>query len=144
MSANATILGTPYYVLMNADGRIGPKVVQSDTGIGCTPIYGFSGKSAYEKFCRNSGLTQKPYPLLKGYLRNRIESPGNGLKLVVLDAVGLSEPYLQAATMEAVLEAQASPTTDVKADYRLMLNPESDAYTVEQLRDETLSVRGQE
>jgi hypothetical protein len=94
------------------------------------PIYGFSDKGPYDWFCAKSELALKPYPLVKGYLRNQIDLPGDVLKLVVIDARGPCEPYLQAATMEAVLEAQESRATSVNAGYRLMFEQDANAYRV--------------
>ena len=38
---------TPQYVLMDGNRRIGPKIVRSDTGEDCLPIYGFSEAIAF-------------------------------------------------------------------------------------------------
>ena len=54
------------------------------------------------------------------------------LKLVVIDAAGIDEPYLQAATMEAVLEAQQNNAIHVTARYRLVFDQQADAYRVEE------------
>jgi hypothetical protein len=51
---------------------------------------------------------------------------------VVLDAAGPRDPFLQAATMEAVLEAQENRTTHVNAAYRLMFDQKANAYRVEE------------
>ena len=80
----------------------------------------------------NSQLALTPYPLVKVYLRNQAGAPGDGLKLVVVDAAGPREPCLHAATMEAVLEAQENRTTHVTAAYRLMFDQEANAYRVEE------------
>jgi hypothetical protein len=119
---------TPYYVLLEEKSRIGPTVVQEDLGIECLPIYGFSDKSPYDKFCLNSELALKPYPLVKRYLRE--QAAGDGLKLVVFDAGGPREPCLLAATMEVVLKAQETRKTHVPVEYRLLFDQEANAYTV--------------
>ena len=54
--------------------------------------------------CANSQQALRPYPLVKGYLRNQIDAPGDSLQLVVIDAASPCEPCLHAATIEAVLE----------------------------------------
>ena len=128
MPMSAAVDGTPYYVLMDGNRRIGPEVVQSHANIECSPIYGFSDKGPYDKFCRNSQQELTPYPLVKVYLREQAGAPGDGLKLVVLDAAGPREPYLHAATMEAVLEAQENRTTHVVAAYRLLFDQVVNAY----------------
>ena len=127
----ATAAITPYYVLMELNRRIGPRVVQSRAGIECATIYGFSDKGPYDRFCSNSQLALTPYPLVKVYLREQAGTTGEGLKLVVVDAAGPREPYLRAATMAAVLEAQENHTTHVPAAYRLAFYPEANAYRLE-------------
>ena len=132
MPISAVVADTPYYVLMDGNHRIGPEVVQLHSGIECEPIYGFSDKGPYDKFCVNSQRALTPYPLVRGYLRNQAGAPGDGLKLVVVDAAGPRELYLHAATMEAVLEAQEHRTTHVNAAYRLMFDQKANAYGVEE------------
>ena len=123
---------TPHYVLLYANRRIGPKVTQVHPQRECSPIYGFSDRGAYDRFCANSELVLQPYPLVTGYLRNQIDALGDCLKLVVLDASSPSEPDLQAATMEAVLEVHENRASEVNAGYRLTLDEESDGYRVEE------------
>jgi len=122
---------TPYYVLLDQNRRIGPNVIPTGGGIECFPIYGFSDKPPYDRFCLNSQVALTPYPLVKGYLRNQARATDDGLKLVVIDAAGPREPDLQAATMEAVLEAQEKQSTHVTATYRLTLDQEAEAYWIE-------------
>jgi hypothetical protein len=133
MPMSAVLGATPYYVLMDGKRRIGPSVVQLQTGAECSPIYGFSDKDAYDKFCVNSQLVLTPYPLVKGYLRNLIGAPDDGLKLVVVDAAGPSESCLQAATMQVVLEAQENRMTHVTTAYLLVFDQEAEAYRVEEM-----------
>jgi hypothetical protein len=128
MPTSTAIDGTPYYVLMEGNRRIGPEVVQSDATTECSTIYGFSDKGPYDKFCSNSQQELTPYPLVKVYLREQAGAAGGGLKLVVLDAAGPREPCLRAATMKAVLEAQENRTTQVIAAYRLLFDQVADAY----------------
>lgn len=131
MSINSLVVaGTPQYVLMDGNCRIGPKSVQLGVGIECVLIYGFSGKGPYDTFCTNSERELKPYPLGKGYLRKQVGAPGDGLKLVVLDAPGSGESSLRAATMEAVLKAQENNTTHVTAEYQLLFDWDADAYRI--------------
>jgi hypothetical protein len=138
MPMSPVIAGTPHYVLMDGNCRIGPKIVQSPAGTECSPIYGFSCKGVYDTFCMNSQLVLKPYPLVKGYLRNQVAASGNGLTLVVVDAAGPSEPYLQAATMEVVLEAQENHMAQVTTAYRLMFDQRANAYRVEEDRSDAI------
>jgi hypothetical protein len=127
----AVVSGTPYYVLLEGNRRVGPHVVKSHWGIECSSIYGFSDKKPYETFQSNSQLPLTPYPLVKMYLRNEANTSGEGLKLVVLDAPGPDEQCLLAATHQAVLEAQEEQATHVTAAYRLIFDPQIHAYTVE-------------
>ena len=129
--SSATAADTPYYVLMESNRRLGPKVVQIPAGMACEPIYGFSDKGPYDRFCSNSQLALTPYPLVKFYLREQTRTPGDGLKLVVVDAAGPREPCLRAATMAVVLEAQENQTTHVAAAYRLTFDREANAYRLE-------------
>lgn len=131
MPMSAVAAGTPCYVLMEENRRIGPTVVPLASGLACTAIYGFSNKGPYDTFWANSQLALMPYPLVKGYLRNQVNEAGNGLKLVVLDAAGPFESPLHAASMEAVLDAQENRTPHVTAEYRLIFDQEANAYRVE-------------
>lgn len=131
MSISAVVADTPYYVLMDGNRRIGPKVAPPHSGDECLPIYGFSDKDPYDTFCMNSQLALKPYPLVKLFLQNQVDVPGEGLKLVVVDAVGPREPCLHAATMEAVLEAQQKRTPEVSVAHRLLFDEEVGAYRLE-------------
>jgi hypothetical protein len=132
MPLSAVVAGTPYYVLMDGNRRIGPKVVPPHSGIQCVPIYGFSDKCSYDRFCMNGQLALTPYPLVALYLSNQVGVPGDGLKLVVLDAAGPREPFLHAAKMEAVLDAHQNRTTHVTAAYLLVFDPQSDTYQVDE------------
>lgn len=130
MPPNTVAVSTPNYVLIDGNLRIGPKVLTLDSGRGCSAIYGFSDKGPYDGFCANSRLALKPYPLVKGYLRNQIEAPGDSLKLVVIDAAGPGEPCLHAVTLKAVLEAQETHAAHVTSAYRLTFDEEANAYRV--------------
>lgn len=134
MPTSTVIADTPYYVLMDGNRRIGPKVVQLelDAEIECTPIYGFSDKGPYDKFLANSRLALTPYPLNKVYLHSQTDAPGDGLKLVVFDAAGPRDPCLHAATMDAVLDAQENRTTHVTMTHEFVFDPQSEAYRVQE------------
>lgn len=132
MTLRKTVANTPRYVLVDGSSRIGPEMDPLSMGNRCLPIYGFSGKALYDKFLSQSELALTPYPLVGGYLRNQIESAGDGLQLVAIDPAGIDEPYLQAATMAAVLEAQEAKAMHVTADYRLVLDQQANSYRVEE------------
>ncbi len=126
------VLSTPYFVLMDGSCRIGPNVLPLHSGIECSPIYGFSNKVSYDKFCLRSQQTLTPYPLVKGFLRNQLDVQNNGLKLVVVDADEVREPCLRGATMQAVLEAHEEGTSHVATGYKLMFVQVANAYRVEE------------
>ena len=130
MPTTATFIDTPYYVLMNGKQRLGPEVAPLPSGAECAVVYGFSDKDCYVKFSANSQLALIPYPLTKFVLRNQPDAPGDGLNLVVVDAASPQEPYLQAGTMEAVLQGQEDRTPHVTAAYHLTFDSEAAAYRV--------------
>ena len=132
MTTNEVVVCTPRYVLLDENRRLGPMVIPSDIGVGCSAIYGFSDKGTYDRFCANSDLALRPYPLVEGYLRIQVGVSDGDLKLIVLDADGPHERCLHAATMEAVLEAQENRAAGVNTGYRLILDPKADAYRVEE------------
>lgn len=132
MSVSEPDVGTPHYVLMDGDRRIGPNVLHSDSGCVCSSIYGFSDMRAYGKFWMDNEQGLKPYPLVRGFLQNQNGASGNVLKLVVIDAAGPCEPCIQAATAEAVLEALEKRTTRLTVAYQLIFDQEADAYRVEE------------
>ena len=93
MHLTTVAASTPNYVLIEGNLPTGPRLVPLAASTECSVIYGFSDKGPYDSFCTNSQQALKPYPLVKGYLRNQMEAPGDSLKLVVIDAAGPSEPY---------------------------------------------------
>jgi hypothetical protein len=131
MPMSAVFACTPHYVLMDGNRRIGLKVVQSDGEIECSVIYGFSDKGPYDKFIAQGQMALTPYPLVKGYLRNEVAAPGEGLKLVAIDAASPCEAFLQAATYEAVLAAHENRSRQVTTAYELAFDREIGAYRVE-------------
>lgn len=133
MTLTEVALSTPEYVLREANNHIGPELVPLASGRTCSAVFGFSDKVPYDSFCSNTARPLTPYPLVRGYLRSQLESAGDGLLLVIVDAVSPSEPTLQAATMKAVLDAQESKAKHVTATYRLVLEPKAKAYRVQEV-----------
>ena len=126
----AVVAATPYYVLRDEAGRVGPKILNVP-GIQSSAIYGFSDKGPYDKFCGNSPAWLAPYPLVKGYLRSQIEAADERLHLVVVDATGPSQPLLHATTMEVLLESQEKRTDHVAVTHHLTFDQQTEAYRVE-------------
>ena len=131
MPMNEVVACTPRYVLLDENRPLGPTVLPLDSGVKCSVIYGFSGKGPYDRFCGNSDRALRPYPLVEGYLRNRIDESGDDLKLIVLDADGPRERCLNAATMEAVLRAQESRNAHLASAQQLVLDQQVNAYRSE-------------
>ena len=132
MPVHGNVCSTPRYMLMNGTTRMAPEVVRLPTGIECLPIYGFSDKARYEAFCSNSQLALVPYPLVPVFLRHQTQLAGDCLKLIIMDAAGPAEPYLNAATMKAVLAAHENSAPHVSAECRLTFDTQANAYRVEE------------
>ncbi len=130
MTTNAAYVETPYYVLMEGKRRVAPEVEPLPSGTRCAVVYGFSNKACYDKFCSNSPVALVPYPLTNVYLQSQVDTPGDRIDLVVVDAAGPRELRLQAGTVEAVLQGQENRTPHVTAAYQLMLDPEATVYRV--------------
>ena len=114
---------TPYYVLMDGSRQKGPQVEGSESE---DFIYGFSDKGPYDKFCANCELTLKPYPLVKGYLRNQAAA-ARGTSIVI-DAEGPRQNSLRTATVQAVLEAHESRSPQVATTSCLIFDPGANTY----------------
>ena len=128
MNINEVVVRTPRYVLLDGNRRLGPKVIPLDSEGECSVIYGFSDKGPYDRFCGNSDLALRPYPLVEGYLRNQVGVSDGDLKLIVLDADGPRARCLHAATMEAVLQAQENRIAHLTTAYQLVLDQQANAY----------------
>ncbi len=131
MSIATRRIPTPTYVLLEGNRRVGPAVVGLAPATQSLLIYGFSGKEPYEAFCRESQLGLRPYPLVKGYLQSQMATAETGVQLIVLDSAGPRENSLQAATMEAVLDAQQNQATHVTATHELTFDQELNSYRLE-------------
>lgn len=128
---NVPQIDTPNYVLLSDKQRIGPQLLTANSGQECFAIYGFSDKLPYDAFCKNSDLALMPYPLVKGYLQNQLESAGDTILIIAIDAAGPDAAELSASTMQAVLEAHKNQSDQVAVSYRLIKGETSAAYRVE-------------
>ncbi len=129
---NALQVETPNYVLLDRTQRIGPELLALDSGQDCIAVYGFSDKQPYDAFCEHSELALTPYPLVKGYLRNRLEVAGDTILIIAIDAASPDEPILNASTMQLVLDAQEKQSPQVSVSYRLTKDERSPGYRVEE------------
>lgn len=122
---------TPRFVLHEDRAPIGPEISPASTGHRVLAIYGFSGKAAYDAFIGNSEGDLRPYPLMKGYLKKRLEEDQDGPSLVIIDAVSRGDVRVVAATMGNVLAAQDNADTELDDDVGLTLNATGTAYSLE-------------
>ena len=130
---SAQTVSTPLYVLLDGKLRIGPSLSATHSGPDCTAIYCFSDKHHYDLFLDHHNGALTPYPLVKGYLKSQIADADELVQLVVVDAAGPDEAQLDAATMEAVLQAMDRQTSHVPVSHRLTLVEQSGAYHVEKV-----------
>lgn len=122
---------TPHYVLREGAYPTCPSVVQASSDDHAIVIFGFSDKPEYDVYLSASSLMLTPYPLVKGYLKNEIELNLDSMKLVVLDAVSSEQPYLYAATFQAVLESFRLDSNVVAVSHRLIKEESATAYRIE-------------
>ncbi len=122
---------TPRYVLREGAYPTCPCVVHSSNDPRPAVIYGFSDKPEYDAFLSNSSLALTPYPLVKGFLKNKIELDAIHLKLVVLDAASSQQDCLYAATFQSVLDSLQVNSDCVAVSHRLVLADSSSAYRIE-------------
>tara|TARA_R110002049_G_scaffold4601_5_gene32281 strand:+ start:400293 stop:400733 length:441 start_codon:yes stop_codon:yes gene_type:complete len=125
------LVKNPKYVLLDQAQRIAPEILESDSGLPCIAIFGFSDKPQYDAFCQHSPLALTPYPLVKGYLRGRLADAGDATLVVVVDAPGPDESVLYASTMQTVLEAHENECPQAVVTHRLTKNDRSAAYHIE-------------
>lgn len=130
MPTDTAVFATPNFVLLDGTRRIGPDVATLTSGRACTPFYGFSSRSRYETFRASCELKLKPYPLVRVFLRNENDAPGEDLKLVILESAQPDQPQLHAALISTVLDARESKESHVSPDYTLEFDQEAGAYRV--------------
>ena len=125
---------TPRYILKSGNQPICPTIKLDDPDTQCVCVYGFSDKLIYDKFIKNAGQALTPYPLVAGYLSNRIEEArsatthGDHLNLVILDATDSAQSVLPAATMATVLHAVQEKSKQVSIEYELVYDSETTCY----------------
>jgi hypothetical protein len=129
---NDLLAKTPNYVLLDGTKRFGPDVLALESGRDCIAVYGFSDKSSYDAFCKNTTVALTPYPLMKGYLKNQIESDEDTLLIMAIDAAGPDEPIVNASTFPVVLEAREKKMTLAAVGCQLLKDNPSTAYRVEE------------
>lgn len=130
MSTATVHVATPNFVLLDGQGRVGPKVAPLASGRLCTSLYGFSSRPRYETFQANCQVALRPYPLVKVALRNESDAADDELKLVILEPVEPDQPQLHAALIETVLNARESSKVHLIPDHMLEFDPVVGVYRV--------------
>lgn len=128
----ALLVSTPRYILLDGKQRLGPQLLPANSNPLARAIYGFSDKQRYDQFCANSDQSLTPYPLVKDYLQQQVIKSSDVAELVVIDAAGPSDPSLNAATVNAVLEAMENKADLLTVSFKLTRDQQSQAYRVEQ------------
>ena len=124
---------TPRYVLHEDREPIGPEISKASSHPDSLAIYGFSGKHTYDRFVANCDRDLRPYPLMKGYLRNRIAEGEGGTYLVVIDAITPTDEQLTVATMKDVLTAQIGGQASLKGGFHMAICPETKEYALNEM-----------
>lgn len=128
-------LNTPHYVLKQGNQPTRPTLVAidpSDPTTQATVLFGFSDKPQYDTFhasCLPLELT--PYPLVKRYLIDQLESEGQDLKLLALDATTPVDPLLNATTFQAALHALLNGLNSVPITHHLRFDDAISQYRIE-------------
>ena len=126
---NTTMVRTPKYILLDGKDRIEPKLVE---GSQYTALYGFSNKKLYDEFCAHSQLALKPYPIVKGFLRNQLASKCDHIHLVIVDATGPDAARTLAASMDVVLDSLDRQASQMTASHQLNRDESSQAYRIKE------------
>jgi hypothetical protein len=120
----------PMYVLLKDKHPLGPIVVPNQDGTKQQVLFGFSDKGPYDTFVANGPDNLRPYPLVKGYLKGLLSSDDSNNPIVVLDALSDKEPFLNAATVQSVIECMESKSTSIAISLRLDRVADNDAYRI--------------
>ncbi|MEW4452030.1 hypothetical protein AB1L30_05030 [Bremerella sp. JC817] len=115
---------------MDEHERVGPRLEEGTSHSSRQVLYGFSDSDAYERFRSHSTNDYRPYPLVKGYLREQLQSDSERIGLIVLDAVSARDEQLNAAAMDNVLQALEASDAKVGSRYRLTYDAATLAYQV--------------
>ncbi|MDB4766218.1 hypothetical protein OAG71_00875 [bacterium] len=136
MTKQPTLAATPLYVLRSDNQTFSPTITSDEAITDCVCIYGFSDKPIYDQFIKSTDQLLTPYPLVGGYLENRIEEEAatgekTFLRLIILDATDISQKSVSAATMAAVLSAQQEKNDQTPIDFELTFDPATSSYTMQ-------------
>ena len=119
---------TPKYVLHENRQPIGAKVSLGSTSGDCVAIYGFSDKPAFDAFIAGSQRDLRPYPLMKSYLKRRLDEEPGKTHLLIIDAADPEDAIAESATAEAVLLARQEERLHLPVDFHLAFSPTTRTY----------------
>lgn len=122
---------TPRYVLNDAAYPACPSLTETSLQDHSVVIYGFSDKAKYDIYLKASSLALTPYPLVKRFLEKHVDQNTDETKLVVVDADSPTQPSVDAATFQNVLEAIRLGSETVNLTHKLILDPKTSNYRVE-------------
>ncbi len=95
----------PLYVLLEENAPIRVQLVALDAKESPQTIYAFSDKKQYDAFTAATTRDLRPYPLVKGYLRNQLTTIDDGVRFVAIDAPAPNLEQLNVASIESVIDA---------------------------------------
>ncbi len=119
---------TPQYLLLHEVQILRPNVEHLPTSQKCSCFYGFSSRNHCNAFMLNSPLHLVPIPLSKLHLTTELEALGVGLHVIAIDAHGPTDPDVEVATMEVILQAHEQNFTQVNTSYRLTFDQLTSTY----------------
>lgn len=127
---------TPKYILRDGNNPICPSIaLQSSSETEAKVVFAFSDKPEYDVFLESGSVSLMPYPLVKRFLSERLDSDKSSLQLVVIDATESEQPILFAATFQSVLDSLVTGSDSVAVSHQLMLDPSSHSYTIQAMSD---------
>ena len=112
------LLPIPRYLLLDETKPIGLELAASATEESAKFLYGFSDKPQYDSFRENSQLAYRPYPIVKGFLKNQLESKDGRYQFIAIDASGPRDESVNVASIEVVLEAFENNSTQLVGTVR--------------------------
>jgi hypothetical protein len=95
----------PLYVLLEENAPIRVQLVALDAEESQQTLYAFSDKKQYDAFTAATTRDLRPYPLVKGYLRNQLTTIDDGVRFVAIDAPAPNLEQLNVASIESVIDA---------------------------------------
>ena len=123
----------PRYILNTTSGPLGPALVPQTLDTPTTVIYGFTNKSNYDLFLKNSGSHAEllPYPLINRYMQGQIDADVDACKLVAIDCESPTQPQIGAVTMQSIIGALERKNESIEISHTLKFNAVTEQYQVD-------------